>query len=260
MDTVKFIPKEIIGIIHMQPPDFDLNKIKFATDESTFEKAVALYENGKVTQVEDGIRSYSAVVLGTKHYRVSVEARRYDYGHCTCYLGQNDTLCKHMVALAIYVVQDGKLLSEEDKKQVHNPNCSGQLGILGDKELSEVKKIITSALGYIKPYRGPSRIWFAYQNSLEEGCNRLSAVVTDLPVNIVSAQILVGLLLRLDQKLQTGGVDDSNGTVGGFIEEVVNVLKDYARLDPECIKAFTKLNSRETCFGWEKPLLVLVNK
>ena len=96
--------------IHIQPPDYDLNKIKFATDESTFGKAVSLYENGKVTQVEQGIRSYTAVVLGTKPYRVSVEARRYDYGHCACYLGQNDTLCKHMVALALYVVMDGKPL------------------------------------------------------------------------------------------------------------------------------------------------------
>ena len=58
----------------MQPPDYDLNKIKFATDGLTFGKAVALYESGKVTQFEEGIRSYSAVVLGTKPYRVSIEA------------------------------------------------------------------------------------------------------------------------------------------------------------------------------------------
>ena len=35
----------------MKTPNFDLNKIKFATDEPTLEKAVALYESGKVTQV-----------------------------------------------------------------------------------------------------------------------------------------------------------------------------------------------------------------
>lgn len=58
----------------------------------------------------------------------------------------------------------------------------------------------------------------------------------------------------------TGGVDDSEGEVGGFIEEVVSVLKDYARLDPECIKAFNKFRNKETCFGWEKPLLELVDK
>ena len=206
---------------------YDLDKIKFATDGPTFEKAVVLYENGKVTQFEEGIRSYTAVVIGTKPYRVSVEARRYDYGHCTCYLGQNDTLCKHMVALALHVVMDGKPLSDEDKKLSYGPSCSGDLRTLNNEELSAIKKSITAAIRYIKPYNGPSRIWFAYQNSLQEGCNRLSAVVSNLPVNEETAQLLVDILLRLDNKLCRGGVDDSDGTVGGFINETVQVLKQY---------------------------------
>lgn len=244
----------------MRLPDFDLNKIKFSTDEPTFTKAVVLYESGKVTQVKEEKESYSAVVLGTKPYKVSIEARRYDYGTCECYLGQNDTLCKHMVALAIYVVKDGGPLTNEDKKATYTPACSGQLGILDEKELSEVKKAIASALRYIKPYTGPSRVWFSYQNSLEEGCNRLSALVSDLPVGNITSQVLVNLLLRLDQKLQTGGVDDSNGTIGGFIEKVVSVLEKYAKLDPACWKAFIKLKDRETCFGWEEPLVALIRK
>lgn len=239
----------------MNPPDFTIDKIKFATDGSTFEKAVALYESGKVTRVEEGIRSYTAVVIGTKPYRVSVEARRYDYGYCTCYLGVNGTLCKHMVALAIYVVQDGKLLSVDDKKLVQNPTCSGRLENLSGDQLLITKQAITAALRYIKPYTGPSRTWFAYQNSLSEGCNRLSVVVSDLPVSSQTAQILVDLLLRLDKKLRIGGVDDSDGTVGGFIEEVVAILLDFAKLDQGCVKAFDKLKNRETCFGWEEPLL-----
>jgi len=239
----------------MNPPDFTLDKIKFAADGPTFEKAIKLYEDRKVTQVEEGIRSYTAVVIGTKPYRVSVEARRYDYGHCTCYLGQNGTLCKHMVALAIYVVKDGKPLTLDDKKLVQNPICSGKIGKLSDKELPSVKKTITKALSYIKPYNGPSRIWFSYQNSLSEGCNRLSAIVSDLPVNVQTAELLIDLLLRLDKKLSTGGVDDSDGTVGGFIEEVVTVLKEYVKLDQSCKKVFEKLKNKETCFGWEEPLL-----
>lgn len=155
----------------MNPPDYNLDKIKFATDGPTFEKAVLLYESGKVTQVEEGIRSYTAIVLGTKPYRVSVEARRYDYGHCTCYLGENETLCKHLVALAIYVVADGKPLTVDDKKLIQNPTSSGKLGDLSASELVVTKQAITSALRYIKAYVGPSRTWFAYQNSLSEGCN-----------------------------------------------------------------------------------------
>lgn len=243
----------------MQPPDYDLNKIKFATDGPTFEKAVGLYESGKVTQFEEGIRSYSALVLGTKPYRVSVEARRYDYGHCTCYLGQNDTLCKHMVALALFVVIDGKPLTDKDKKLTDTPSCSGDLGILNNEELSITKKSITEAIQYIKGYNGPSRTWFAYQNSLQEGCNRLSAIVSDLPVSKQTAQLLVDLLLRLDKKLISGGVDDSDGTVGGFMYETVEVLKQYAKLDPACLLTFRQLQNRETCFGWEKPLLEVIN-
>lgn len=239
----------------MNQPDYNLDKIKFATDGSTFEKAVSLYESGKVTRVEEGIRSYTAVVIGTKPYRVSVEARRYDYGHCTCYLGANGTLYKHMVALAIYVVQDGKPLSVDDKKLVQNPTCSNRLGNLFRDQLLTTKQAITAALRYIKLYIGPSRTWFAYQSSLSEGCSRLSATVSDLSVSSQTAELLVDSLLRLDKKLRIGGVDDSDGTVGRFIEEVVEVLQDFAKLDPSCMKAFDKLKNRETCFGWEEPLL-----
>ena len=31
---------------------YDLNKIKFATDEATFKRAIGLYESGKVTELE----------------------------------------------------------------------------------------------------------------------------------------------------------------------------------------------------------------
>ena len=45
---------------------YDLNKIKFATDEVTFKRAVGLYESGKVTEIEALGGYYSAVVLGTE--------------------------------------------------------------------------------------------------------------------------------------------------------------------------------------------------
>src|SRR3989339_1618089 len=133
-------------------PAYNLDKIKFAADQPTYEKAVVLYEAGKVTRFKEGISSYSAVVLGTKPYRVSIEARRFGLANCECYLGQRDTLCKHMVAVSIYAVMDGKKLSGEDKKLVSSPVCSGKLGELSKQELAETKKSITSAMGYIKPY------------------------------------------------------------------------------------------------------------
>lgn len=244
----------------IKPPEFTLDKIKFATDRPTFEKAVELYERGKVTQFKEGIGSYSATVLGGKPYRVSVESRQYGLATCECYLGQNDTLCKHMVAVSIHAVMAGKPLTMEDVQLVDQPCASGKLGELSKTDLSARKKEITSAMRYIKPYHGPSRIWFAYQNSLSEGCARLSAIVSRLPISEEAADLLVDLLLGLDNKLCHGGVDDSDGTVGTFIEEVVQMLKTYADLEPLCKNAFWKLKDIETCFGWEEPLIKMLKK
>jgi hypothetical protein len=225
-------------------PSYDLNK-----------RAVGLYESGKVTEVETLGGYYSAVVIGTEPYRVSVSARNYKQGHCTCYVGQKDTLCKHMVALALYAVMDGKLLNDKDKQITNEVKCSSRRDALSQDELDRVKKAITESMKYIKPYSGPSRTWFANQDSLREGCNRLSAIVSDLPVSRQVADILVKLLLRLERKLSVGGVDDSNGIVGEFVGGLVALLEEFARIDPLCIDAFEPLCGKEYCFGWEDPLV-----
>lgn len=239
---------------------YDLNKIKFATDEATFKRAVGLYESGKVTEIDQLGGYYSALVLGTKPYRVSVSARNYKQGHCTCYLGERETLCKHMVALAIHAVMDGKPLSDKDKQLTNEVKCSGRRDILSGNELDKVKKSITESMKYIKPYRGPSRTWFANQDSLREGCNRLSAVISDLPVSRQSADILVKLLLRLERKLSVGGVDDSNGIVGGLAGELVALLEEFARIDASCIDAFEPLCGKKYCFGWEDSLVRILDE
>ena len=256
----KVPPKEwlvwsaLIGAIAHMLPKFDFNKIKFAADSPTFEKAVALYENGKVKNFKGGIGSYSAIIEGSKNYNVSIEARRFGLGYCDCYMGQNEYLCKHMVALSIYAVLDGKPITPEDKKLYSEPQCSGKLGELSKTELVVVKKSISEAIKYIKSYNGPSRVWFAYQASLQEGCNRLSAIVSGLPVSTQVAELIVKMLLRLDKKLCTG-VDDSDGAVGGFIHECVETLKEFAQLEKECINTFELLCKQSTCFGWEDPLV-----
>ncbi|MFA4889476.1 MAG: SWIM zinc finger family protein [Candidatus Omnitrophota bacterium] len=245
----------------MMPPAYDLNKIKFATDEATFKRAVGLYESAKVARVEALGGYYSAFVLGTEPYRVSVSTRNYKQGHCTCYLGQKDTLCKHMVALALYVVMDGQPLNDKDKQLSHHVECSRRREELSEEELGVLKKVITESLRYIKPYSGPSRTWFANQDSLREGCNRLSVIVFDLPVNKQTAEILVKLLLRLDKKLTVGGVDDSNGIVWPFMRDVVQMLIEYSQIDPKCIKAFKPFSGIGiTSFGWEEPLIRILDE
>lgn len=91
--------------------------------------------------------------------------------------------------------------------------------------MSATKKGLTDTLRYLKPYHGPSRLWFSYQQSLEEGCCRLAKMVSELPASPQAAKLVVDLLLRLDKKLSQGGVDDSNGTVGSFMEDALRVLQ-----------------------------------
>ena len=239
-------------------PKYDMDKIKFSTDSPTFQRAVDLYERGRVTEFKNQFDGYFAVVIGSRPYDVFVSSRIFDIGNCTCYLGVNDTLCKHMIAVAIHAVKNGKILTDEDKLQRNQLIFNGRAGNLTKAELSSFKKEVTGAVRYIKPYLGPSRIWFSYQNSLEEGCNRLSAILSELPAGKQTAQLTVDLLLRLDKKLSSGGVDDSDGTVGGFIEEAVKMLLEFEKIDPECIKEFQKLKGIETSFGWEEPLLEIL--
>lgn len=226
----------------------------------TFERAVALYEAGKIQDFQEGISAFSATVHGTQPYRVHVSSRYYDHGSCTCYVGQRDELCKHMVAVALYAVLRGRKLREEEKQQRTEPMCSCKIGMLDVERAAETKASIAAALRLIKPYNGPSRVWFSYQNSLTEGCNRLAPIISDLPVGEKTAALLVDLLLRLDRKLCTGGVDDSDGTVGGFMQSVVAVLEEYAEHDPVCIRTFKKLLGHATCFDWEAPLIKILDE
>lgn len=234
---------------------FNLDKIHYSVDQSTFTKAVELFENGKVVDFKDAIYTVTATVSGGNEYKVVIDKDKFDQGMCDCYLGQNGTLCKHMVAVAIKAVLETNKIPEEVKQPIGLSRSSGKIGKLTEDELREIKSEITQSLKFIKGYVGPSRIWFAYQNSLSEGCARLTVIVNKLPVSLLSAEILVDLLLRLDRKLQTGGVDDSDGTVGGFMYGVIDTLLDFNKLDPTCKKSFIKLMGKETCFGWEEKLL-----
>lgn len=241
-------------------PQYDIEKIKFATDRPTFERAIELYESGKVTKFKREFNGFSAVVLGGKPYNVIVSASHYDRAHCDCYVGRQETFCKHMVAVAIHAVLGGEPMKEGDKQVIDQPGCSGKLGVLGKEELVMAKKSISEVMRFIKPYNGPSKKWFAYQNSLSEGCNRLSVIISGLPVSEQTTKLLVDMLLRLDKKLCTGGVDDSDGTVGGFMEGTVSVLEEFSALDPKCKKAFNILCKQETCFGWEEPLVKIIDE
>ena len=238
----------------MPIPFYKVDDIKYGTDDQTFERAVVLLRGEKVQQFKAELTGFFATVQGTQTYQVFVDGRHYDQGSCTCYLGEREVLCKHMVAVALRAAAHGAPLTVEASAPIGPPRCSGVQRSPTQSELTQTKNDITAALRFIKAYRGPSRHWFAYQDSLSEGCRRLSKVVSGLPVHVTTAEILVNLLLRLDKKISSA-VDDSDGTVGGFIEEVVRVLQDFAKLDATCCASFSRLRGRQTMFGWEEPLL-----
>jgi hypothetical protein len=241
-------------------PVYDLDKIKFSIDQGIFNRAVNLYEEGKVKNFTENLRGYSAIVLGGQSYEVFVSSRDYDRGYCDCYLGQNNRLCKHMIAVVIYAIKRGKKLNKEEKEITEELVCSKELGELSKEKLTKVKKFITSAMRYIKVYVGPSKYWFSYQRSLSEGCVRLRKIISELPVGKQTAQLLVDMLIRLDKKLCEGGIDDSDGTVGGFIEETIVLLQEYVELDQKCIKSFKNLCDKKTCFGWQEPLVKIFDE
>ena len=242
----------------MSQPVYDLNKIKFGIDEGTWKRAAGLYESNKIYDFQDTDFTFVANVQGTHLYEVIVSKKRYEDGNCTCYLGQNDTLCKHMIAVAIHGLKRGKPLTDEEKTQHNDIIFSGRKGELSPRKLSLFRAEVSGAIRYIKAYEGSSRTWFAYQDSLIEGSNRLASIFSKVPVSRQTTELMIRVLLRLDRKLTHGGVDDSNGTVGGFIEEAVILLKKFEKVDTECKTVFRKLEGRETSFGWEEPLVKML--
>lgn len=239
---------------------YTLDKIKFGIDAGTWERAVDLYETGKVKNFQDTGFTCVADVQGTHLYKVIVSKKQYTDGNCDCYLGKNDTLCKHMIAVTIYGLKKGKSLTEKERTQQNEIKFSGKTGDISQNQLNLFKAEISGAMHYIKTYTGPSKTWFAYQDSLIEGCNRLSAIFSRLPASRQTTDLIIKTLLKLDRKLTTGGVDDSDGSVGVFIEEGIDLLLTFAKADPKCSDSFKKLENIESCFGWEEPLLKFTQK
>lgn len=234
-------------------PRYTVEQIKFASNPDTFSRAVEIYENGGVENFQEQISCYTAKVKGKNSYSVGIENRNFRLGNCDCYMGKNNYLCKHLIALGIYAVLRGKPLDQKLKQDTSVLEFTNHLGQFSPQELKDVKKSITHALSYLKGYTGPSKIWFAYQDKLSEGVHRLTQIVSTFPVSKQTSDILVDLLLRLGNKLATT-IDDSDGTVGGFADKLVGLLLEYAKLDSACKESFKVFKTKETGFGFEGPL------
>jgi hypothetical protein len=238
-------------------PHFDIDKIKFSVDKATYVRALDLIRKSKVGVIKSSFSGYAADIQGTELYSVSVSVKNFDVGYCDCYIGQSDQLCKHMVALAVKVLLERS--PDIDLEQKIEFTMQPKRGVLSRGELKSLQPKINAAVKMIKYYNGPSKIWFSYQNNLQEGCNRLVAMFDRLPVCKESSDLIVRTLVKIDNKL-LNGVDDSDGTVGNFLVQTVKLLVRYSTIDPLCVDSFYKLTRISSSFGWESPLVELINK
>ena len=230
----------------MKLPKFTYAKIKYSASKSIFGRAVKLFESGKVGSINESGPYYSAMVQGTKPYSVSVSTNRIDDADCTCYMGQNDRLCKHVLALALAVLSQAGMLNDTKKTEKIT-------------DLKEIKKHVNEGMKRIKPYRGPSKIWFRYQRDLLTGCGIIEEAVANLSSTKENAKYLWNVIKRLDRKLYNG-VDDSDGTVGGCAYHLVDLLAGYTINNPKLFLQTNSFCSQTTHFDFNLSLENLIDK
>lgn len=232
-------------------PQFTISDVQLGVGDHEFTKALALYKNGKVTNIEPNFSGFSGVVSGTHDYEVDVDSSSYDRGNCNCYVGQKDELCKHMLALAIALVYKYR---PEDTEIIEQPLdqavCLGEVRDITKEELVGAKTKISKAMTFIKSYSGPSSKWFQYQNSLAKGSRLVLLALSEIPVCKDSVILCTNTLKKLDNKVLRG-VDDSDGTVGELMCQIVEVLNLFVSFNSQLKDFITKKLPKGESFNWE---------
>ena len=205
-------------------PKYSLKDIQLSLDSGEFSKGMQLYKDGKVGKITADPLTYTATVMGTERYHVCVSVSHFDKGACDCYLGKKDYLCKHMAALAIAVVHtykpEGTTLIDHPLDQAV---CSGKINEITQDEITKVEKEIKIGLALIKSWSGPSKKWFEYQDNLSKGSRIILLALSKLPICEKSVLMCINLLKKLDKKL-LNGIDDSEGTIGVLMEEIIELF------------------------------------
>lgn len=221
----------------MQQPKFTFEEIRYADTTATFDRAMTLYESGKVGPITSDRQGYSAVIMGTHPYQVSISGKRVDECSCNCYLGQHDRLCKHVLALALAVLHGSGKISQP-RSMLSAPKCP-----------EDARQAIREGMKKLRTYSGPSRVWFSYQRDLAAGSRMIAEAVASLPPTKANARFLWRLIERLDKKL-ANAVDDSDGVVGECTATIIRRLADYAKQAPEFAPTIQAFCSRETAFNF----------
>ena len=226
----------------MQSPMFTIDDVKYADGPATFKRAQELYRSGKVEKVAETLGRYSAIVQGTHPYHVSLSRRRIDEGDCSCYLGQHDRLCKHILALALVVLNESGITNEA-KEERQAPTS-----------LAEARLVVNAGMRKLRAYTGPSHTWFSYQRSLTTGAGIIAQGVGQLPPTKDNARYLWALIERIDKKL-VNGVDDSDGVVGECVMTIIEQLAGYAKKEPVLEPVIRRFCNKKTNFDFAQELL-----
>ncbi len=233
-------------------PKFTISDIQLDVGDHEFKKAFSLYEKDAVHTIKSDFSGYHAVVSGTQDYRVYVSAKSFDVGDCNCYIGQKGELCKHMLALAIAVVYTYRPTDTEIVKQpLDQAVCSHELRDITKDEVVSIKAELSKGFSLIKGYSGPSSKWFQYQDRLAKGSRLILLALSKLPVCEKSANKCILILKRLDAKLLKGGIDDSNGTMGDLMINIVELLNMFATSDVKLKKYINNHLPKGEVFNWE---------
>ena len=236
----------------MTKPRFTVFDIQVSVGDTEFKKGKELFDSGKVKNITLDVLGFNAIVSGTKDYVVSVSSMRFDHANCDCYLGTKGTLCKHMIALAIasvfkYRPEDAHILTMPLDQAV----CSGEVREITKEELVNIKNEIKTAFTFIKNYNGPSKTWFTYQNSLLKGSRLMLYALSNLSICKVGVDVCIDIIKKLDNKLAKSGLDDSDGTIGDLIEEIMELLGMFISEDPNLATYIVAKFPKKTNFGWD---------
>ncbi len=236
----------------MLKPNYTLQDIQLSVEDSEFNKGLKLFKKGKVGAIKEVFSGFTATITGSEKYTVAVESNNFEHGECNCYLGQKNYLCKHMLALAIAVVhkyspQDVSIISHPLSQAV----CSGKVGEISQQELSEIEEEIKVGLTHIKSWSGTSKKWFEYQDSLSKGSRIILLALSKLPICEESVKLCITVLKKLEKKV-LGAVDDSDGTVGNLIKEIIQILSLFVDFKKDLGPYVAKSLPKGEVYNWEE--------
>lgn len=232
----------------------ELSELIALCETSTLQKGIQLAQSGAVRRLKVEGDMATAQVKGTEYYNVSLNLGSALSGDCSCPAAQYQTLCKHAVAVALSLQNEGGEPNGESERSLIKSHLQslGEEAIL-DKLLDyleadeyewnalltkinlhqqpvaygELKKLVTEALPreQIWDWRESSGYFHSAENQL------LMIAESMLSLNVEQQWKLIYYIIeRLNKVLEH--IDDSSGDRFG-IEELINtnMPKIFAKLN-----------------------------